>query len=123
MENKFLTNKIILRNCKDYYRIINEEFSENDTMTSKVIQVYQNYIFSIDVKNKQKMSFIKKLNDAIVKYFDDNEFKKNLSVFLKNLKVSQNETNIIEYISQNIVKEYERYMEGYTRSIYISKWI
>ena len=27
MENRFLGNKIVLNYCKDYYRIINEEFS------------------------------------------------------------------------------------------------
>ena len=28
MENRYLENKIILKYCKDYYRIINEEFNE-----------------------------------------------------------------------------------------------
>ena len=110
-------------NKKDKQRKKNEEFTENDLISSKVIQVYQTYIFSINVKDKQKMKSVIKLNDAVVKYFDDIEFKKILSNFLNNLKVSKNETNIIEYISLNIIKEYEKYMEGFTRNIYISKWI
>ena len=32
MENRYLENKIVLKYCKDYYRIINEEFSELDRM-------------------------------------------------------------------------------------------
>ena len=54
MENSFLENKIVLKYCKDYYRIINEEFSELDYMSDKVIQIYQAFIFSIDVKNKAR---------------------------------------------------------------------
>ena len=52
MENSYLENKIVLKYCKDYYRIINEEFGELDYMSSKVIQVYQSFIFSINIKNK-----------------------------------------------------------------------
>ena len=52
MENSYLENKIVLKYCKDYYRIINEEFGELDYMSAKVIQVYQSFIFSINIKNK-----------------------------------------------------------------------
>ena len=52
MENRFLENKIIIKYCKDYFRIINEEFSELDFMSDKIIQVYQNYIFSINTRKQ-----------------------------------------------------------------------
>ena len=51
MENRFLENKIILKYCKDYFRIINEEFTESDYITGKVIQIYQKYIFSINTRD------------------------------------------------------------------------
>ena len=123
MENSFLGNKIVLKYCKDYYRIINEEFSELDIMSDKVIQVYQNYIFSIDVKDKTAVKRVTDLNNAVARYFDDREFKTLLTNYLMGLKVSKKETNIMAYIAEAIIREYEKYLEGYTRNLYISKWI
>lgn len=123
MENTFLENKIVLKYCKDYYRIINEEFNEFDYMSDKVIQIYQTFIFSIDVKNKQDIKKITSLNNAVVRYFDDREFKTLLTTFLVGLKVSKKETDVIRFIAETIIKEYDRYMEGFTRNLYIPKWI
>ena len=123
MENEYLDNKVVLKYCKDYYRIINEEFNELDFMSGKIIQIFQNYIFSIDIKNNDEIIEITTLNNAICRYFDDMEFKKILTNFLINLKVSKKESNVIKYIAKSIVKEYEKYLEGYTRNLYISRWI
>ena len=95
MENSYLENKIILKYCKDYYRIINEEFGELDYMSAKVIQVYQAFIFSINIKNKNDIKKITVLNDAVARFFDDREFKTFLTNFLENLKVSKSEKDIM----------------------------
>lgn len=123
MENRFLENKIVLKYCKDYYRIINEEFSELDYMSDKIIQIYQSFIFSINTRSKSEIKKAADLNSAVVRYFDDREFKTILNNFLTSLKVSKKETNIIGYIVNAILKEYEKYMEGYTRNLYIPRWI
>ena len=123
MENRFLENKIVIKYCKDYYRIINEEFSELDFMSSKVIQIYQTYIFSINVRNKVELREAIDLNTAVARYFDDREFKTLLTNFLTSLKVSKRETNIMGFIAESIIKEYERYREGFTRNLYIPRWI
>ena len=123
MENRYLENKIVLKYCKDYYRIINEEFSELDYMTDKVIQIYQTYIFSINTRKKEELSRATALNTAVVRYFDDREFKTLLNNFLSSLKVSRKETDLVSYIAKAIIKEYEKYMEGFTRNLYIPRWI
>ena len=123
MENRYLENKIVLKYCKDYYRIINEEFSEFDYMTDKVIQIYQTYIFSINTRKKEELSRATALNTAVVRYFDDREFKTLLNNFLSSLKVSRKETDLVSYIAKAIIKEYEKYMEGFTRNLYIPRWI
>jgi len=123
MENKYLENKIILKYCKDYYRIINEEFSELDIMSDKVIEIYQEFIFSINARNKVELKKATDLNKAVVRYFDDIDFKKILTNFLKSLKVSRSETDLVSYIASAIIKEYNKYMEGYTRNLYIPRWI
>ena len=123
MVNSFLNNKIILKYCPDYYRIINEEFSESDYLTDKVIKVYQDYIFSIDVSDKQGLKSVSNLNKAIARYIDDREFKTLLNNFLVALKVSKKETNVIAFIASAIIVEYDKYMEGFTRNLYIPRWI
>ena len=123
MENRFLENKIVIKYCKDYYRIINEEFGELDYISDKVIQIYQSFIFSINVRKKDELKKAIDLNKAIVRYFDDRDFKKILTNFLTSLKVSKKETNVIGFISGEIIKEYDKYMEGFTRNLYIPRWI
>ena len=123
MENRFLDNKIVLKYCKDYYRIINEEFNELDFMSDKVIQIYQTFIFSINKRNKTDLKKASDLNKAVVRYFDDREFKTLLNNFLSALKVSKSETNVMGFIAGAIIKEYDKYMEGFTRNLYIPRWI
>ncbi len=123
MENRFLDNKIILKYCKDYYRIINEEFNELDFMSDKIIHIYQTFIFSLNARNKNDIKKAMDLNKSIARYFDDREFRTLLNNFLKGLKVSRSETNVISYIANAIMKEYEKYMEGFTRNLYIPRWI
>ena len=123
MENSFLKNKIIIRYCPDYYRIINERFSSLDYMSDKVIKVYQTYIFSVEPRNRSELKRAISLNSAIVKYFDDRDFRIILSDSLKSLKVPKGATDVINRIVNMILDSYARYMEGYTRNLYIPKWI
>jgi len=123
MQNSFLNNKVVLKYCKDYYRIINEEFSDYDFMTDKVIGIYQTYIFNIDIRNKDDIKSIVDLNASVARYIDDREFKTILNKSLSTLKVSKKENDVMGFIAKNIIKEYEKYMEGYTRNLYIPRWI
>ena len=123
MQNRFLDNKVVLKYCPDYYRIINEEFNELDYMSDKIIQVFQQYIFSIDIRNKNDIKKISSLNKAIVRYIDDREFKTILTNFLLALKVPKGTKNVVSIIADNIIEQHLKYMEGFTRNIYIPRWI
>mgnify|MGYP003308419335 CR=1 FL=1 len=37
-------NKIILKHCPNFYKIINFEFADDDRITSKLIEIYKDYI-------------------------------------------------------------------------------
>ena len=123
MQNEYLDNKIILKYCPNYYRLINEEFFELDFISDKVIQVLQSFIFSVNIKNKTDLKRITELDKALVRYFDDREFKTYLTNHLVALKVSKKETDIMRFIAESIIKAHEKYLEGFTRNLYISKWI
>ncbi len=123
MKNEYLDNKIVLKYCPNYYQIINEEFFEFDYMSDKVIQILQGFIFSVDSKNKTDLKKVSALDKALVRYFDDREFKTYLNNILVSLKVPKSEKNVIKYIAETIIKSYAKYLEGFTRNLYISKWI
>lgn len=123
MENNYLNNKVILKYCPDYYRIINEEFSELDYMSDKVIEIYQSFIFTVDINEKDQLKLISLLNKAICRYFDDREFKKMLISSLSTFKIPKSTKNVLRAIVDEIVKQYNKYMEGFTRNLYIPKWI
>lgn len=123
MENSFLRNKVVLKYCPDYYRIINERFIEIDFMSDKMIQVYQTYIFSIDITKKSMIKKISLLNKVLVRYFDDRTFRTGIDNMLKGLKVPKQETDVMAFIVDCIIKDYNKYMEGFTRNIYVPKWI
>ena len=123
MDNNYLNNKVILKYCPDYYRIINEEFSELDTMSDKVIEIYQSFIFSIDINVKEELKLITQLNKAVCRYFDDREFRNNLNNHLKVLKAPKGEKDILLYIVNSIIMLYNKYLDGYTRNLYIPRWI
>lgn len=123
MDNNYLNNKVILKYCPDYYRIINEEFSELDTMSDKVIEIYQSFIFSIDINVKEELKLITQLNKAVCRYFDDREFKKMLTLSLMALRLPKSTKDVLGAIAREIIKQYNKYMEGFTRNLYIPKWI
>ena len=89
MKNSYLDNKVILKYCPDYYRIINEEFSELDYMTDKIITIFQTYIFKINIKDKNE------LNEAI-------SFQK--SFLSDGMKYNSN-TNISRSITNSHIRE------------------
>ena len=100
MENRYLENKIIVKYCKDYYRIINEEFSELDFMSGRLIQIYQAYIFSINARVKEQLKSAVDLNTAVARYFDDREFKTMLTNMVL-LNVTQKIKLILPVMLQN----------------------
>lgn len=116
-------NKKIISCCKNYYRIINEVFYKDDSIVPKMIKIYKKYIFSIDINDKEEISNITKLDEILNLYFDDYDLRKKLNVSLKKMKVKKSEENILRTIVKNIIDLYDKYVEDYTRNIYIPRWI
>lgn len=115
-------NKLILKNCPNFYKIKNYEFDENDYITLKIIGVYEDYIFNIDEKNKEELEKVKELDNILGKYIDDYTFRKEIKNGLMNLKIKRG-SNIIDIIIDSILSLYYNYEDGYTRNIYFARWI
>lgn len=118
-----LKNKEILNHCPDYYKIINNEIMENDPVTIKLIQVFQEYVFTIDINDEKQKIILKKISEALNKYFEDGEFKKELINTMSTLKIRVGMNNVLEFIVKKIIESYDKYLEYYTRNLYIPRWI
>ena len=115
-------NKIILKHCPNFYKINNFEFDEEDYITLKIFNIYEDYIFNIDETNEIELKKIEDLDYVLSKYIDDYSFRKDVQKGLLDIRVKR-DANIIETIINAILKIFEKYEEGYTRNIYFSRCV
>lgn len=115
-------NKVIINNCPNFYKIKNFDIEESDYVTDKIISVYEDYIFNIDIKNKESLDKVRELDLILGKYVDDYSFRKEIKQGVLNIKVVRG-TNIMESIVDALIRLFQKYEEGYTRNIYFARWI
>lgn len=115
--------KKALSYCPNYYKIINEEFPEDDLVTGKLIQIYSEFIFNANINNKEDLNELERINEVMSKYFSNEEFRKELTKTIIEMKVKKDIDNILLYIVKCINKSYKKYLESYTRNLYIPRWI
>lgn len=115
-------NKKVLIYCNNFHKIIDFDYPEDDYISSRLISVYQDYIFMADLSKPEEVNIIENLDKIIAKYIDDYFFRKELKNSLKELKVKKDE-KVLESIVKYVISTYNRYEEDFTRNIYISRWI
>lgn len=114
--------KLILNYCPYFYKIINFEFYEDDVISKKLIMLYRDYIFSVDVMNKRDLLKAQRLDLILSKYIDDYVFRKALQKDILNINVPEDEAKEQVFIN-GIFNIYDAYESGYTRNIYFARWI
>jgi len=117
-----MNNKEILNYCPNYYHIVNFNFTENDLISEKLINIYKNYIFSVDIQNKEELERVKEIDRVLSNYIHDYLFRSTLQKEIVTVKVKK-DTNVIKSLVDSIIKIFTNYEEYTTRKIYISKWI
>ncbi len=121
--NEYENNKEILKHTPSYYKIINEDFDEDDLITCKLIQVYSEFVFMVDLKDKELASDLEKIDEVMMKYFTNDDFRRELTKALTEMKIKKSIDNIVFFVIKCLNKTYEKFLESYTRNIYIPKWI
>lgn len=116
-------NKKILEYCPNYYDIINFEYLDGDSITSKIIEIYHNFIFKIDVKNIEELEEVKELDHVVYKYIEDYAFRKEMQKEIITIKGAIDTKEHFKDIIRQIIKIFDNYEEYTTRAIYISRWI
>ena len=115
-------NKEILKYCPNFYKIINYEFDVEDYISLKLISVYQDYIFKVDISNQEELKKVIEIDKILSKYVEDYTFRKEVKNGVLKIKVKRG-NDIIETLINNLISLFESYEVGYTRNIYFARWI
>lgn len=115
-------NKQILRHCPNFYKIINFEYLEDDKLSEKLIGIYHDYVFKVDLSKKNEVATLEQLDLILNKYIDDYFFRKELKSCMKRIRIRKDE-DVLTAIVNWIIKVFDNYEVGYTRNVYFSRWI
>ncbi len=115
-------NKEILKYCPNYYNIVNFDFDDSDVVSEKLVGIYKNYIFSVDINNKEELEKVINLDNVLANYIHDYQFRTELQREIVTVRV-KNDNNVINNLVDIILNIFVRYEEYTTRKIYISRWI
>ena len=116
-------NKEVLKYCPNFYKIIEFKPFNEDNITSRLIKLYQKYIFKINVNNVNDVASVKTLDKAVNKYIDDHQFRKVMQQRILQIKLDKSDNDLLRTIINGILHIFNSYEEYTTRVIYISKWI
>lgn len=116
-------NKQIIALCPNFYNIINFRPFEEDLISTKLIKLYQEYIFRIDLNNPEEVESVIRLDKVVKKYIDDYLFRKEMQKQIMQIKVKKDAKDVLKEIIKSILKIFDNYEEYTTRVIYISRWI
>lgn len=116
-------NKIVIDYCPNFYRIVNFEYFEEDTVTDKLIKIYKDFIFKANLDNREDMNMVKRIDYVLGKYIDDYFFRRRMQQEIFKIKVTNTYTNILKTIVEGIIFIFNKYEEDTKRNIYISRWI
>ncbi len=115
--------KDIIKLCPNYYKIVNTAIDETDNVSEKLIKIYEDYIFGVNLKEAEQTKKVVRIDQILNEYFSDYRFKKELSDKLKNIKVKSKIENVTEFVVNSVIEIFDEYLENYTRNIYIPRWI
>ena len=116
-------NKEVLKYCPNFYRIVNFDYSCDDYISEKLISIYEDYIFKIDLANLEEIELAGKIDRVLSKYIEDYAFRKELRKELVEVRIKKSCTDILKAIVESVINIFTRYEEYTTRHIYISRWI
>ena len=117
------SNKQIIALCPNFYKIMNFVPMENDLVTEKIIKIYQEYIFRIDLNNPEDVESVKNVDFIIGKYIDDYIFRKSFQKQILEVRIRKDVKDILKELVKSIIKIFDKYEEDTTKVIYISHWI
>ncbi len=96
---------------------------DTDTITGKIIKLYQEYIFRIDINNPDDIKTIQELDMVVGKYIEDIIFRKEFQKQIMRVRIRKDVTDMLKEMIKSIIKIFYKYQEETTKIIYVSRWI
>ena len=115
-------NKLVLKYCPNFYKIVNTNFQDGDNISSKLVDIYEDFIFKADVNNNEDIKLVKDIDHVINSYIEDYSFRNEVQKKLFTIKVKKGK-DILRTIVEAIISLFHVYLEETTRKIYIARWI
>lgn len=100
----------ILTCCTHFDDIVNFDFLEDDILTKKLIQYYQDFVFNVEERD-DNLTLIKKLDEAVYKYMDDYHFAKSLKDTLDIDLITSDSFSYLDQLMRYIVDYFSSYEE------------
>jgi hypothetical protein len=111
----------VLTCCSHFDDIVNYDFLEDDTLTKKLIQYYQDFVFNTD-EAESSLTLIKQLDEALYKYTLDYHFARNLKDTLDVDIITSDSFNYLDQLMTYIIDFFKSYDES-SNSIMQTEWI
>lgn len=118
-----MNNKLVLNYCPNFHKIVNFDIDKDDSISRKLVSIYQDYIFKIDLANVEDTKLVMEIDNVLSKYIDDYEFRKNLKTSMLSVKIKKGCTDILKAIVESIIQIFNNYEEYTTKHMYIARWI
>ena len=115
-------NLKILKHCPHFYTIINFDYYSDDLVSGKLIDIYQKYIFTIDVNSEESIKKIEKLDNLMYKYINDYGFRNQIKQNIQSVKISKS-GNILDSVVNAIINLFENYDEIKFTKVELTRWI
>jgi len=115
-------NREVLKHCPHFYTIINFEYYSDDIISERLIDIYEKFIFSIDLNNNESVLKVEKLDEVLFRYINDYCFREQVKSDMMTIKVKKGD-NVLDTIVNAILSFCDNYEKLRTRKVQMTRWI
>lgn len=115
-------NREVLKHCPHFYTIINFEYYSDDIISERLIDIYEKFIFSIDLNDRESVVKVEKLDNVLYKYINDYCFREQVKIDMMTIRVKKGD-NILDTIVSEILTFFDNYEKLRTRKVQMTRWI
>lgn len=108
--------KKVIDACPNYYDIIEERYTKDDTITKEILEHYKYKIENTDATNEEELKKTVLFDKCVYAYFNDDKFRDELIMKLNNL---DKQCDLVEFM----LLSYQSYMDDPTNKVTTTKWI
>lgn len=115
-------NEEVLRHCPHFYTIVNFEYYSDDIISERLLDVYEKFIFEVDITKLENINRVEKLDNVLYKYITDYCFREQVKKDIVNVRVQKGE-NLLDLIVNAIINFFDNYESFKLRKVQTTRWI